>query len=106
MSIRTDLAAELKEDLNTIPVGVEYENSDHKQFSISRITVSSPAGADALKKPMGCYITLESHSPIASLPYKDRARLIRKGAKEISDMTDQHKTVLIIVMIILVAPQK
>lgn len=96
MSIRTDLAAELKEDLETLPEGVEYENNDYKQFDLSHITITSSAGAKAMNKPMGSYVTLESRSPIAALPPKDRSKMIRKGAKALADMIDDSRSVLII----------
>lgn len=59
MQIRTDLALEQKEMQSFVPDGVEMEEFDCSAAHISRITVKTQAGADALGKPIGRYITVE-----------------------------------------------
>lgn len=59
MQIRTDLALEQRELSPDLPEGVGSEEFDEGDAHISRITVENAAGAAALGKPEGRYITIE-----------------------------------------------
>ena len=58
---RTDLALEEKELLEgrSLPSGVESQTFEREGFPVTLVKVTSPAGALALHKPMGSYVTLE-----------------------------------------------
>ncbi len=59
--IRTDLALELKEDLDEESLnGVTLSSYVERGVSVSKITVKNKAGARLLGKPVGNYITLEN----------------------------------------------
>ena len=58
---RTDLAVEekvLRESAGRLS-GVESEESQTEGFEVTTVRVVSPAGAMALGKPIGTYVTLE-----------------------------------------------
>lgn len=60
MIFRTDLAVEEHEHINgQIPDGVEYHTYRDEPVTVTRISITSDAGAQLLHKPMGQYITLE-----------------------------------------------
>ncbi|MBQ4312760.1 MAG: GPR endopeptidase [Clostridia bacterium] len=58
MSLRTDLALELREE-NPRCEGVSYETEQIDDITVSAITVEDERGARALGKPLGSYITIE-----------------------------------------------
>lgn len=69
-SIRTDLAMEARElfreqaarevkQEDMEPAGVVVENAGNQDIKITRVRVISPAGEQAIGKPMGNYVTLE-----------------------------------------------
>lgn len=59
MQKRTDLALEQREMLNTMPEGVECEETKKGDAVITKITVKDEVGATALCKPIGVYLTIE-----------------------------------------------
>lgn len=56
---RTDLAAEASARLETPAEGVSSEETTVHGCKVSRVTISSPAGAEAIGKPEGKYLTIE-----------------------------------------------
>ena len=56
---RTDLAAEAVGRLDKAPEGVCADTLSLHGCEVSRVVISSEAGAAALGKPMGKYLTLE-----------------------------------------------
>ena len=56
---RTDLAAEAVGRLDKAPEGVFADTLSLHGCEVSRVVISSEAGAEALGKPMGKYLTLE-----------------------------------------------
>ena len=56
---RTDLAAESAARLDTCPEGVTADTLNIHGCSVSRVVIASDAGAQALGKPIGKYLTLE-----------------------------------------------
>lgn len=56
---RTDLAAEAVGRLDGTPEGVFADTLSLHGCEVSRVVISSEAGAEALGKPMGKYLTLE-----------------------------------------------
>ena len=56
---RTDLAAEAVGRLDRAPEGVFADTLSLHGCEVSRVVISSEAGAEALGKPMGKYLTLE-----------------------------------------------
>ena len=63
MSARTDLALEAKELREAaeqpLPAGVRCTERQEKGVRITRVEIRSAAGAEALGKPCGTYITLD-----------------------------------------------
>lgn len=59
MEFRTDLALELREDLQELPRGVSSEEENRGKAKITRIKISTTAGAKAFRKPVGTYVTVE-----------------------------------------------
>ncbi len=59
MKIRTDLALEMKEMATEECEGVQTEEISVGNAKITRITVTTPQGADLVGKPQGSYITIE-----------------------------------------------
>jgi spore protease len=59
MQIRTDLALEQKEMHQNLPDGVNLEEYESSGVTITRILIENDAGAKALSKPEGCYITAQ-----------------------------------------------
>ena len=60
MQFRTDLALERREILGTnCPDGVRFVEKKNKDAKISEIIIENEAGANALGKPEGKYITIE-----------------------------------------------
>ena len=62
--VRTDLALEEKErfegtDVEVRGVALEEKNSRSGYFKITRVRILNEAGAKAMRKPVGNYITLE-----------------------------------------------
>ena len=59
MDCRTDLAIEARELTDSIPEGVEIEESLENGLRITRIEIGSKEGSRLLHKPEGRYITIE-----------------------------------------------
>ncbi len=57
--VRTDLAAEASTRLSTPTEGVEAQELTINNCKVSSVTVTSKAGANAIGKPEGKYLTLE-----------------------------------------------
>ncbi len=58
MELRTDLALEVREVKGDIG-GVLWEENRQGDITVSRMDVTTPAGARSLGKPMGKYVTVE-----------------------------------------------
>ncbi|MCL2456452.1 MAG: GPR endopeptidase [Defluviitaleaceae bacterium] len=86
-NFRTDLALEMRENLNDDPQGVEIsvEEDENLGVKITWVEVQNETGANAIGKPIGNYVTLESnalkendfdaHEEIAKILAKKLARL-------------------------------
>lgn len=86
MSIRTDLATELKEEIGYIPEGVTHEEEMHKTFRLTRICILTEKGAQAMKKPIGNYVTVDLSATAAELSAKERLRIAKRCAGELREM--------------------
>lgn len=87
---RTDLAVELREDLNTQEMisGVHVSTRINRDNDMkeTRIVIDSKEGADRLGKPMGTYITIESeelrcsdedyHEPMSDSLYRHLKKML------------------------------
>jgi spore protease len=65
--IRTDLAIEAREmieekqeNVGTEPNGVQVETEEGECYTLTRVSIVNEAGSEAMGKPMGEYITIES----------------------------------------------
>ncbi len=65
--IRTDLAIEAREmieekqeNVGTEPNGVQVETEDGEFYTLTRVSIVNEAGSEAMGKPIGEYITIES----------------------------------------------
>lgn len=56
---RTDLAAEASARLDTTVEGVKTEELTVRGCKVSKVEITSPAGAEAIGKPEGKYLTIE-----------------------------------------------
>lgn len=56
---RTDLAAEAASRLTAVPDGVSADTFSLHGVSVSRVVIENDAGAEAIGKPIGKYLTLE-----------------------------------------------
>ncbi len=100
-SIRTDLALEAKEmkeeeGLKNIP-GIQVEVYKGKEINITRVNIHEEAGAKALGKPLGNYITIEA----PNFKNKDldvMEELSKAIAKELIALTDlkDNSSILIV----------
>ncbi|MDR3314771.1 MAG: GPR endopeptidase [Oscillospiraceae bacterium] len=59
MNFRSDLALECREPLAVQPEGLECSEEKQGEISITRVNVNSEAGAQAIGKPRGRYVTIE-----------------------------------------------
>ncbi|MDR1734110.1 MAG: GPR endopeptidase [Oscillospiraceae bacterium] len=59
MNFRTDLALEMREAHSGSFDGLHSREERHGQIKITRVEVTSQAGAKAIGKPVGIYVTLE-----------------------------------------------
>lgn len=94
MDFRTDLALEKSEALGeTMPEGVQCAVEQRRDLRITRIRVYSQAGAEALGKPQGRYITVEVP------PFKRSAELpdttVDALAEELRALLPAEGTVLV-----------
>jgi spore protease len=106
-SIRTDLAVEAREILNEQAQreakneseiqGIAVENAGSQDIKITRVRVTSPAGEQAIGKPIGNYITIE----VPRLGENDQD-LYENACKELSKelvsiiKLDKKSTILIV----------
>ena len=97
MSIRTDLATELKDDLGYLPEGVRYEKTEQKHFTVTHIDILTEGGAYAMKKNIGKYITIDTERSLPELLPRERLRIARKSARELLPIFfEKTKQVLIV----------
>ncbi len=97
MSIRTDLATELKEDIGYVPEGVEHEEELYRYFRMTRIRILTEKGSRVMKKPIGSYLTFDLAMPTAQMLPKERHRIAKRCAKELKEMIgDAEGDILII----------
>ena len=59
MSIRTDLACEVLQSLDTPIPGVEYTSRRRDGFGVESVAINTSSASEAIGKPQGHYITLE-----------------------------------------------
>lgn len=92
---RTDLALELKEDIEQESKleGIKIFTSEYEEYGIkeTRIEVVNEKGATSLGKPIGTYITLEGrtlgeadegiHEPFVKATHKNLSKMIKEAKK-------------------------
>ena len=76
--VRTDLAAEASARLETPVEGVESEELRLHGCRVSKVVINSPAGAEAIGKPEGKYLTIEMEEYVnrRALSFADCANAI------------------------------
>lgn len=76
--VRTDLAAEASARLETPVEGVESEELRLHGCRVSKVVINSPAGAEAIGKPEGKYLTIEMEEYVnrRTLSFADCANAI------------------------------
>ncbi len=98
MQFRTDLVVETGEQLtqtaHPLPEGVERETAEKDNARITRIRITDDAGAQALGKPPGTYITVEVP------PLSDNAKTLEAFAEtigaELTTLLPPEGTVLVV----------
>lgn len=75
---RTDLAAEASARLETPVEGVSSEELTVRGCRVSKVEITSPAGADAIGKPEGKYLTIEMEEYVSrrALSFSDCANAL------------------------------
>lgn len=100
--IRTDLAVEAKEsftgdDVEIKGVVVEEDYKEKTDIKITRVNIKDQAGADAMRKPIGNYITLEAKN--MRLPDEDYHREISEElANHIRALLPEKKDLSVLVV--------
>jgi len=99
MDIRTDLALETREsDAGTnveIP-GVVLEKEDsNNNLTITKVIIKDEAGAKAMGKPIGNYITIEAPMLIEDA-FFDEKYLVNELSKQIKRLTKTNKKILVV----------
>ena len=90
---RTDLALEQKENITSLPIGVECTETKKGTTIITKIIIKNEIGATALKKPIGKYTTIEVP------PFTDNINddeLIKIGAEELTELIPKGGPALIV----------
>ena len=101
--VRTDLAIEAREmiderqeQVKTEPDGVEVETKEGECYTLTRVSIGNDAGSEAMGKPKGEYITIESQE------LKDNAiecheEIIQLLAEQLREMAQikEHECILI-----------
>ncbi len=93
MEFRTDLALEMREQLNELPAGVSSEEEQRDGAKVTRIRVTNSQGAKAFHKPIGNYVTVEL--PPFSDYVDDENRFAPLIAEEISAFLPTDGAVLV-----------
>ncbi len=94
MSVRTDLAIEIKEQIVEEIDGVDCETLSFSTVTITRMNVKTQAAAEKFGKPVGNYITIEVPPFSDDAPIDDR--LITALKTELSRILPQKGSVLVI----------
>lgn len=93
MQGRTDLALEHKEEILSLPDGIECKEIKKGDAIITKIAVKDENGASALKKPIGKYTTIEVP------PFTDNINneeLIKIASETLSELIPERGSALIV----------
>jgi spore protease len=96
-NIRTDLALEANELFGADVKGVSVEREAKEGTTITRIAIESEAGAKALDKAVGKYVTIESPELKSTdkAVYETACRLLSEELRAMADLS-KYKTVLVV----------
>lgn len=98
---RTDLALEESELLDCLPKGVESKEYRKGNIHVTRITVVNEAGAEALNKPIGQYVTIElprfsehvdDENRTAPIIAQELSKLLPKGSALVAGLGNEAIT--------------
>lgn len=94
MEIRTDLAIEnrelYKEEREEEVPGVKVELEEGGDYTVTRVNILNPIGANNMGKPMGLYVTIEVPK-LKNTDQELRDEISKLLAKEIKNMGYNHK---------------
>jgi spore protease len=96
-NIRTDLALEANEVFGADAQGVSVEREEKEGSAITRITIESEAGAKALDKAVGKYVTIESPALKSTdkTVYETACRLLSEELRAMAGLS-KRETVLVV----------
>lgn len=101
-SIRTDLAMEAREMLKENAEkkeeidGIEVETTEKDHITVTKVMVKNQLGQEALGKPVGTYVTIESPQIKYSIDeYEETCRLLAEEIRQMAHITEDS-TVLVV----------
>ena len=95
MFFRTDMAIERRDlyrNANKIEdeiSGIECEEENHDDIKITRVKITNEEGQNALQKPIGNYITIDTKK-IHNISEEKEEEIIRLFAKELNVIINKH----------------
>ena len=95
MDFRTDMAIERRDiykKANNIEDeidGIECEEEEFDDIKVTRVSITNKNGEEALKKPIGSYITIDVKK-INNISVEKEDKIVETIAKELSNVVDKH----------------
>lgn len=95
MDFRTDMAVERRDlyrkanNIENEIDGVECNEEEVEDIKITRVQITNAQGEEALKKPIGNYITIDVKK-INNIAMEKEDKIVEVLAKEISNIVDKH----------------
>ncbi len=96
MAIRTDLAVEANEMLKDTGEGVTVESEEEGGIRLTRLDITDEAGAEALGKPIGRYVTIECADIKYSVElYEKTCKMIAEEIRSMTKLKEDFKTLVV-----------
>lgn len=96
LSFRTDLALEMREHLGEIP-GVEITTEESEDATVTWVEITGEDGAQAMGKPIGNYVTLESDAIKAPDPdaHENIAKILARKLGEMHKLPKEANVLVV-----------
>lgn len=95
MDFRTDMAVERRDlyrkanNIENEINGIECNEEEQEDIKITRVNITNKEGAEALKKPIGTYITIDVKK-INNIAVEKEDKIVEVISKELSSVVDKH----------------
>lgn len=95
MDFRTDMAVERRDlyrkanNIENEIDGIECNEEEIEDIKITRVAITNSQGEEALKKPMGNYITIDVKK-INNIAVEKEDKIVEVISKELSNIVDKH----------------